>query len=680
MLQTVKHTAMTNKTSSLFFPVYLILLFFFNSCSQYVSLYVSPAGDDTNVGTKGQPLKSLEGARKAVRVALKEKSGTTVTVYLSGGLYSVTQPVMFDAEDSGSESSPVTYKAMKGETPVFSGSKTIDQWELVNADSLYDRLNASTRGKVFIADLPKNDILDFGDPSDAGKRPVLICNGELQVLARWPNEGFVASGKAVGKTVTPPNYMGTHGTREGVFEYIDSYQDRWAEETDIRLGGYWFWDWSEECHRVEKWDKASRTVHLKEPYHAYGYKDSLNYFGFNLFCELDQPGEWFLDREKGKLYWYPPEGIDPKSANVTLTYFSDPYMIELEDCSHVRFEGLTFMEGRGSAILIRDGESNLLSGCRVLRFGDDGIHIQNGRGHGVTGCYLSSFGHGGMKIKGGDRKTLEPAEHFVEHTVIEHFSLFKRTYQPAIHLEGCGIRVANNRFSHSSSSAMRLEGNDFIIEYNEIAHVVNESDDQGGLDMWNNPSYWGNVIRYNRWSDIRGGTNHGAAGVRLDDMISGVLVYGNLFERCGSLDFGGVQIHGGKDNIIDNNIFFQCPYGVSFTLWDKERWIARLDAPETKRKLYEEVDINSSLYRERYPRLQHLREETDVNSITNNLIIDAHDNFLRINDTQKVANNVSLKSEGKEPEAFCTREVTEKYGLQPIPVDAMGPKNNPWLK
>lgn len=680
MLQTVKHTAMTNKTSSLFFPVYLILILFFSACGQDVSLYVSPAGDDANVGTKGQPLKSLEGARKAVRVVLKEKPGTTVTVYLSAGFYPVTQSVKFDAEDSGSESSPVTYKAIKGETPVFSGSKPIGQWELADTDSLYDRLKTSTRGKVFVAELPKNDILDYGDPADAGKRPELICNGELQVLARWPNEGFVASGRAVGKTATPPNYMGTHGTREGVFEYIDAYQDRWAEETDIRLGGYWFWDWSEEHQRVEKWNPSSRTVHIREPYHPYGYKDSLNYFGFNLFCELDQPGEWFLDREKGKLYWYPPEGIDPKSADVTLTYFSDPYMIELEDCAHVRFEGLTFMEGRGSAILIRDGENNLLSGCRALRFGDDGIHIQNGRGHGVTGCYLSSFGHGGMKIKGGDRKTLEPAEHFVEHTVIEHFSLFKRTYQPAIHLEGCGIRIANNRFSHSSSSAIRLEGNDFIIEYNEIAHVVNESDDQGGLDMWNNPSYWGNVIRYNRWSDIRGGTNHGAAGVRLDDMISGVLVYGNLFERCGSLDFGGVQIHGGKDNIIDNNIFFQCPYGVSFTLWDKERWIARLDAPETKRKLYEEVDINSSLYRERYPRLQHLREETDVNSVTNNLIIDAHDNFLRINDTQKVANNVSLKSEGKEPEAFCTREVTEKYGLQPIPVDAMGPKNNPWLK
>lgn len=680
MLQTVKHTAMTNKTSPLFFPVYLILMLLFSACAQHVSLYVSPTGDDANVGTKGQPLRSLEGARKAVRVVLKEKPGATVTVYLSGGIYPVTQPVKFNGEDSGSESSPVTYKAMKGETPVFSGSKPIGQWELADTDSLYDRLKGTMRGKVFIADLPKNDILDYGDPADAGKRPELVCNGELQMLARWPNEGFVTSGKAMGKTPTPPNYMGTSGTREGVFEYIDAYQDRWAGETDIRLGGYWFWDWSEEHQRVEKWDSSSRTVHIQEPYHPFGYKDSLNYFGFNLFCELDQPGEWYLDRGKGKLYWYPPEGIDPKSANATLTYFSDPYMIELEDCAHVRFEGLTFMEGRGSAILIRDGENNLLSGCRVLRFGEDGIHIQNGRGHGVTGCYLSSFGHGGMKIKGGDRKTLEPAGHFVEHTVIEHFSLFKRTYQPAIHLEGCGIRVANNRFSHSSSSAMRLEGNDFIIEYNEIAHVVNESDDQGGLDMWNNPSYRGNIIRHNRWSDIQGGTNHGAAGVRLDDMISGVLVYGNLFERCGSLDFGGVQIHGGKDNIIDNNIFFQCPYGVSFTLWDKERWLARLDAPETQSKLYKEVDINSSLYREKYPRLQQLREDVDVNTITNNLIIDAHENFLRINDTQNVANNVSLNSEGKDAEAFCAREVTEKYGLQPIPVDAMGPKNNPWLE
>ena len=58
--------------------------------------------------------------------------------------------------------------------------------------------------------------------------------------------------------------------------------------------------------------------------------------------------------------------------------------------------------------------------------------------------------------------------------------------------------------------------------------------------------------------DIRGGTQHGAAGVRPDDMISGVAVYGNIFERCGTINFGGVQIHGGRENLVEGNLFIDC--------------------------------------------------------------------------------------------------------------------------
>jgi hypothetical protein len=140
-------------------------------------------------------------------------------------------------------------------------------------------------------------------------------------------------------------------------------------------------------------------------------------------------------------------------------------------------------------------ENCLISDCRFERFGKDGIHIEEGTGHGISGCLLRTFGFGGIKLKGGDRKTLAPANHFVENTVVDNFSLFKRTYEPAVYAEGCGIRISNNRFSNSSSSAMRLEGNDMLVEYNEISHVVNESDDQGGVDSGYNPSYRGVVIR-----------------------------------------------------------------------------------------------------------------------------------------------------------------------------------------
>ena len=656
--------------------ILIVALIILSSCGEGVKLYVSPAGNDADAGTADKPLQTLEGARRAVRSARTAYPGKRVTVYVKGGEYSLERAVKLTAADSGSERAPVVYRAMDGETPVFTGGKALSKWAKPKEAPELERLAPSVRGKIFVCDLVAAGITDFGDPTDVGQRPDLICNGQLQTLARWPNKDFVRAGKAKGQTTLPNTYISTHGTKEGVFEYIDAYQDRWAQEEDVRLGGYWYWDWSDQYQKVADWDQDARIVRLREPYHGYGYRDSLRYFGLNLFCEIDQPGEWYLSRSTGKLYWYPPEGVEPEKAETTLTCFRDTFMLELKDCAYITFEGLTFREGRGSAIRITDGTHNILSDCRIERFGKDGVHINGGTHHGVSGCRLSTFGHGGFKIAGGDRKTLTPCEHFIEHTIVENFSLFQRTYEPAVHLDGCGIRIANNRFCNSSSSAMRLEGNDFLIEYNEVSHVVNESDDQGGIDMFYNPSYRGVVIRYNRWSDIAGGTRHGAAGIRLDDMISGIWVYGNLFERCGAGHFGGVQIHGGKDNRIENNVFYACPFAVSFSPWGEKRWLEFLDSEGIRKRIYSDVDINSEVYLTKYPELKDIRLNADVNSVTDNLMISCTQSFYNLKDNQIVKNNTELEAGGKPIEAFCTKEELAKYGLQAIPLERIGPKGS----
>ena len=41
-------------------------------------------------------------------------------------------------------------------------------------------------------------------------------------------------------------------------------------------------------------------------------------------------------------------------------------------------------------------------------------------------------------------------------------------------------------------------------------------------------------------------------------MICNVTVHGNVFQRCGAVKFGGVQIHGGKENLVDGNVFSRC--------------------------------------------------------------------------------------------------------------------------
>jgi hypothetical protein len=640
---------------------------------------VAPGGDDSHTGTRSKPLRTFEGAQRAVRAALKKNPGQKVTVLFGDGEYPVEQTLSLTAEDSGAPDAPVVYRAADSETPVFTGSKVLTSWTKADDAEVLKRLDVTVRDKIYVTDLRAANITDFGDPTNAGQRPDLICNGHLQTLARYPNTGFVRAGQVKGAASPPETNVRIYGTPEGIFEYTNTVQNRWANEEDARLGGYWYWEWSDEYQSVERWDTISHTVYLRKPYHHYGFKDSLRYFGLNLFCEIDCPGEWYLNHATGKLYWYPPEGIDPAQADVRLTCFADPYMLTADSCSYLRLEGLTFRDGRGTALLIRGGAHNLLSGCRIERFGRDGVHIEDGVEHGVTGCYLSSFGHGGFKIKGGDRRTLAPAGHFVEHTVVENFSIFQRTYEPAIHLTGCGIRIANNRFRNSSSSAMRLEGNDFIIEYNEISHVVNESDDQGGIDMWNNPSYRGIEIRYNRWSDISGGISHGAAGVRFDDMISGMLVYGNLFERCGAHSFGGVQIHGGKDNRILNNVFYHCPFAVSFSPWSEKRWLRALDSPSIQEKIYKQVDINSEIYQQKYPELKNIRQDVNANTVADNIMISCGNIFREPQNNLTNRNNTVLDSNGKPVESFCTDAELAKYGLQPIPVAAIGPKNNRWV-
>lgn len=667
-----------NCIKGLFFFL-LVSLVLLSGCKK-IEFFVSPDGDDKNPGTEAAPFKSMEKAKESVRLQLKETPNKSVIVNVKGGIYYLEAPVVFTSEDSGSEKTPIIYKAVGDEEPIFTGSRELKNWLLINNPEKQKLLVPEVREKVYVTDLKTAGITDFGDPTEIGKRPELFCNGELQTLARWPNERFTNAGVAKGKTELPPTYIGKHGTVEGVFEYTGNEQNRWATETDVRLGGYWYWDWSDEFQKVDKVDTCSHLMYLEQPYHRYGYKDSLRYFGLNLFCEIDQPGEWYLDRTEGLLYWYPPEGVDPANADVTLSAFNSPFMVEMRNCSHMKLQGLTFQEGRGSAILIQEGKNCLISDCRVERFGKDGIHIEGGTVHGISGCLLRTLGCGGMKIKGGDRKNLVPSNHFVENTVVEHFSMFKRTYEPAIYLEGCGSRINNNRFSYSSSSAMRLEGNDITVEYNEISHVVNESDDQGGLDMFYNPSYRGNVIRYNRWSDISGGTKHGAAGVRLDDMISGVTIFGNIFERCGTRDFGGVQIHGGKDNIIGNNLFYKCFAAASFTSWGEKRWLEQLDSPVIRKKIFEDVDICSVLYQTRYPELKNIRMNADVNTIENNLLVDCNKPFLHKNDKQIFENNTSVQANGKALDEFCTAEVLKIYGMQPIPIHKIGPKNNKWIK
>lgn len=642
-------------------------------------LYVSPDGDDANPGTKDKPFATLPRAQAAVRklVAQGLPPGGVV-VNLGPGVYELAEGLKLSTEDGGTAEAPVVWRAQQKGRAVLSGGRAVPRLQPVTDGTTLARLPEESRDQVMVADLKAAGITEYGEPkprgfSHGGGRPALelFCNGEPLTPARWPNEGFVRARRIV-----------SNDEGGNVFEYEDSRPERWTQAKDPWVFGYWKWQWADSRDPLLNLDTAARTLRI--PQVTYGGADAgAPYFVYNLLEEIDQPGEWYLDRETGLLYLYPPPG--DKTPDLRVSLVSDP-LVSLEEASWLRLEGLTLEYGQWHGVSIRGGEHCLLAACTVRNLSGDAVVIDGGRSHGIFGCDLYNLGRGGSVITGGDRKTLTPGGHFIANCDVHHFSRVDRTYTPAVLMNGVGNRITHNRFHDTPCHAMRIEGNDHVIEFNEVFDVVTESDDQGGLDMWGNAGYRGVVLRYNFWHDI--GTPytivHGQAGIRLDDAICEVLIYGNVFSRCSNNAFGAIQIHGGKENLIVNNVFADCKYALSFSGWGPEGWRNFLASDFAKTRLYEEVDVTRPPYSTKYPLLAHLEENEGVNEIWRNVVYNCAEFMTRDRGIQDLMDNyVTLQDPGfvdaakldfrLKPDAPLLR----MPGFRPIPVDEIGLYGHP---
>ena len=662
----------------------LLVLLCFSCQNEKGVFYVSPEGNDKAMGTQQAPWKNINHAITQIRKFVSENPGTPIKVYFEEGTYPIQEMI-----DLNNIQSPITFTAVPGKTVLWTGAVKVNNWKEITDEAILNRLQPEVRKKIKVANLEELGISDCGQLSTNTGRMDLYHNNKRQKMSRWPNNEYAVTGKAMGKTLFKLNSTyKVFAHKEPIWEYTDKRINQWAKEENACVNGYWYWDWAESNQSIIHMDTIKQIITLAEPIHHYGYKDNCRFYGYNLLCEIDIPGEYCIDCTHKLLYWYAPESYNPEQDEVMVSVLDSPYMLSVSDMNQFVLDGITLQGGRNTAIKISNGEANQILNCHITSFGQDAMHIDGGKKHQIQGCLLEQFGCSGIKAKGGDRKTLTPAEYLIEDNIIQNFSLFSHTYQPAILIQGVGTTIRNNQMRGSTSSAIRVEANDVLIEYNHFSDLVRESDDQGGLDMFYNYSIRGLVIRYNYWENILGGTDHGAAAIRFDDAISGEKVYGNIFVNCGSKRFGAVQIHGGKDNYVENNLFYKCHASVSFSPWTKEKWNELILAERSVKRIYEEVDINSEVYQSRYPELKDsLNAHINVNYINNNLLVGCTKDIIHKSpkeekmDVQSILkDNVNLKSADKELAYYLQDSVLNSYGLKPIPYSKIGPQENRYKK
>src|ERR1019366_7449357 len=143
--------------------------------------------------------------------------------------------------------------------------------------------------------------------SDPGME--VFFNEQPMRIARWPNEGVAYVKKVEGGDYDHRDAKADPTPR---FVYDGDRPQRWAEEPDVMLHGWWVWDWSDQRVRVKSFDTEKRVATLDLP--SLSMRKGQWFYAYNLLSELDQPGEWYLDRHSGVLYFWPPTPIETGRA------------------------------------------------------------------------------------------------------------------------------------------------------------------------------------------------------------------------------------------------------------------------------------------------------------------------------------------------------------------------------
>lgn len=631
--------------------------------AQPLQIYVSPEGNALADGLAARqqeghgPLGSIQQARDAIRKlkAVKQIPAQGVIIHMAKGVYPFTQPVDFDAMDSGNPNGPIIYRGQGMNTTVFTGAVQLVKHTTLDAQALA-LLPEKSRNHVLCYDLEKigpEDLPGFaaGGAGFATSReyPVALSQqGIMLPLAQWPNDGYALTGPYEGP-ITIKERRQRH--MSGVFHFDDPRMTQWSDEPDLWVYGQWYWHWADQRMQVQAVDLTDKTIAIMNPQtHSYGYKQNQPFYVFNAISELDQPGEWAINRQQRQLYVWPENDVEhhPLSLSVTQS------LLQINGASDIRFEGLAFQQVRGDAIGVKDATRITFARCVIRQAGGWAMRIDGGSDGTVIGCDMDDLGEGGVALSGGELATLTPSNHRVENCYIHHFGRNIATYRPAVSLRGIGSIARNNLIHDTDHAAILFDGNDHLIEMNIIHDVLLHTSDAGAIyTCARNWAKRGTIIRNNliHAPGIKLDPT-GVRGIYLDDHTSGTLVQGNIVTMASD----GIYIGGGKDNVIDNNLLLQCECGFKLGSrgTDTKKPGLTLNSREWKSTLAYPID--TPLWKQRYPDIRKWLQGDPAdahngygNSYTNNIEAAcgpmAIHNKKAIMESTTLQNNVSVKND-----------------------------------
>lgn len=553
-------------------------------------------------GSTEHPFCRIEDAQayiRSLRAAGKMPDGG-ITVTVKEGNYRLTDGLVFGENDGGDENCQIVYRAEEARKVLLTGGVTLRAEDFVplsdeERERLYDKSAADRIRKIDLKSygITKEDIgklysngshvtvARYDNSTGAGEAE-LFFGGKRMTLARYPNSDYLRVQSVIDEG---EGHTSKRNPKGAVFTYDSETADHvasWKINDDMWTFGYYNAEWSDESIKIVNIDTENKALSL-EHYCSFGIKAGKRYYFFNIFEELDAEGEYYIDRDNCVLYFLPPAPLDSEDIVLTITTKS---IIRVDNASYLTFKDFDIAYTRDDAIKISGGfdiyetwsnrmiprEAGIadsshitIDGCRIYAVRQSAVYA-HGTNITVKNCDIFNIGTNGIYLSGGDRNTLTPSGNVITNNLIHDWSQYVFTYCGAIGLQGCGCTVSHNEMYNCTHFAVLYLGNDHVVEYNNIHHVCQDTDDCAAIYSGRSYSDRGTVLRYNYIHDVgkepgEDGVGTYANGIYFDDLMSGQTSFGNILENISGRAF---LLGGGREIITENNIIVNCEYVLDY--------------------------------------------------------------------------------------------------------------------
>ncbi len=376
-----------------------------------LTFYVSKEGSDKNDGTAEKPFATIQKAKKAVRDTIKEGLDEDIKVVISGGTYKLQKPLTFNANDIAVKNHSIIFGAAENEKPVISGGKLISDWKKIEDNLWCAEIPAVKKGSLWFRSLYKN--------------------GKRLIRSREPDNDYY-------KIKSKPEDFKHIEIKENL-----KFQSVSGQNTELIV----IVNWSINRGIIEK--IKENTVVTKTKMGRYDHPWTSPQVGKHVFFEhalefVDEPGEWYLDENSGKLYYMAEENENPNDYEFIYPILQQLLIIEGNrdhPVSDLHFKGLTFRhtdwklpaEGyvalqdayygylkednnndtycQPAAIEFKHSKNSSIELCELFGTGASGISIGAGcKNIKIEGCKIYDIGATGVHVGHRDHILQKPDE------------------------------------------------------------------------------------------------------------------------------------------------------------------------------------------------------------------------------------------------------------------------------